>query len=183
MPDTYRYVTVPDAHSIHARYRSKQSILTVPDTRRYMSIPCFWCALDTDTIHVNTCGFSRCGFSRECKLPAPPAVRSILQNTHRYDAIHDDTRRYFKIHTDTRRYTTIRGDTCLVARQILYTTIHANKRKRDTNKTASTHTPSTLHSPHAPRGNVYSPRWSIAPAAHIGVHTELPCHMPAPTVT
>ena len=56
MPDTYRYVTVPDAHSIHARYRSKQSILTVPDaysihddTRRYT------------TIQADTWGSCSCG--------------------------------------------------------------------------------------------------------------------------
>ena len=77
MHDTCQYMIVPGAHSIH-----------------------------DDKVHVNTCGVSRCGFSRDGSC-----LRLLTGGQGRY----------YKIHIDTRRYTTIRGDTYLIARQIHHT--------------------------------------------------------------
>ena len=127
IPDTYRYVTVPDAHSIHARYWSKQSILAVPDTRRYVSIPGFsvrtrigvdFPDVDFLDFHVSaSCLRLRPGGSGRYYKYTPIRCdtlryKAILQNTHRYEATHDN----FKNDTDARRrhmttseYTPIRG--------------------------------------------------------------------------
>ena len=101
MPDTYRYVTVPDAHSIHARYWSKQSILAVPDTRRYVSIPGF--SVRT-RIRVDFPDVDFLDFHVSASCLRPRRFRSILQ-------IHTDTMRYTTIQGDTAKYTPIRGDT------------------------------------------------------------------------